>query len=104
MIYEMALKEFGRHKLRTLLTMLGVTIGIFLVTTVSSFSEGIINYVNDQISITSGLVTVIEKDVPGFMVQSSKMEQSLADEVHRHVGGAPHEDDMLFLVIADPAA
>jgi putative ABC transport system permease protein len=96
MIYEMALKEFGRHKLRTFLTMLGVTIGIFLVTSVSSFSEGIMTYVNDQISITSGLVTVREKGIPGFSIQSSKIDQSLVDEV-RNIPGVEKIAEILFV-------
>lgn len=96
MIYEMALKEFERHKLRTLLTMLGVTIGIFLVTSVSSFSEGIITYVNDQISITSGLVTVRQSGIPGFMIQNSKIDQSLADQV-RSLPGVEGVAEILFV-------
>jgi putative ABC transport system permease protein len=96
MIYEMALKEFGRHKLRTFLTMLGVTIGIFLVTSVSSFSEGITTFVNDQISITAGLVTVRESGVPGFAVQSSKIDQSLVDDV-RSLPGVEGVAEILFV-------
>jgi len=80
-MWEMILREFGRHKLRTILTMLGVVIGILLVTSVSSFSEGIIYYVNDQISVTSGLVTVTEKGTPGFMIQSSEIDEALVEEV-----------------------
>jgi putative ABC transport system permease protein len=100
MIYEMALKEFGRHKLRTFLTMLGVTIGIFLVTSVSSFSEGIITYVNDQISITAGLVTVRESGIPGFMVQNSKIDQSLVDDV-RSLPGVEGIAEILFVTTDD---
>jgi putative ABC transport system permease protein len=96
MIYEMALKEFGRHKLRTFLTMLGVTIGIFLVTSVSSFSEGITTFVNDQISITAGLVTVRESGIPGFMVRNSKIDQSLVDEV-RNIAGIEKIAEILFV-------
>jgi putative ABC transport system permease protein len=100
MIYEMALKEFGRHKLRTFLTMLGVTIGIFLVTSVSSFSEGITTFVNDQISITAGLVTVRESGVPGFAVQSSKIDQALVDDV-RSLPGVEGIAEILFVTTDD---
>lgn len=100
MIFDIAFKEFGRHKLRTFLTMLGVTIGIFLVTSVSSFSEGISVYVNDQISITSGLVTVIERGVPGFMIQSSRIDQSLADDV-RSISGVERIAEVLYVNAED---
>lgn len=81
MMWEMMLREFGRHKLRTFLTMLGVMIGIFLVTSVSSFAEGITYYINDQIAITSGLVMVIEKGVGGFNMYASQIDELLIDEV-----------------------
>jgi putative ABC transport system permease protein len=81
MLWEMIIREFNRHRLRTALTILGVTIGIFLVVSVSSFSEGIIYYVNDQIKITSGLVTVHQSDIAGFNIQTSEIDQSLVTEV-----------------------
>jgi putative ABC transport system permease protein len=100
MILDITLKEFGRHKLRTFLTMLGVTIGIFLVVSVSSFSEGIINYVNNQISITSGLVTVHEKGIPGFSIQSSKIDQGLVDDV-RSISGVERVAEILYVNTQD---
>lgn len=81
MLWENIIREFNRHRLRTALTVLGVTIGIFLVVSVSSFSEGIIYYVNDQIKITSGLVTVHQSDIPGFSIQLSEIDQALVAEV-----------------------
>lgn len=81
MITEMMMKEFGRHKLRTVLTMLGVVVGIFLVTSVQSLSEGVILYVNDQIAVTSGLVTVSESGMMGFSVMSSEIDYSLLSEL-----------------------
>ncbi|NIO22775.1 MAG: FtsX-like permease family protein [Candidatus Aenigmarchaeota archaeon] len=89
------LREFGRHKLRTVLTMLGVMIGIFLVTSVSSFSEGITYFVNDQIAITSGLVTVVEKGVFGFMIQQSEIDEDLVEEVES-ISGVENVAAILF--------
>jgi putative ABC transport system permease protein len=100
MMWEMMLREFGRHKLRTVLTMLGVTIGIFLVTSVSSFSEGITYYVNEQISVTSGLVTVVEKGVFGFMVQMSEIDQDLVEEVES-ISGVEAVAPILFASLDD---
>ncbi len=92
------LRDLGRHKLRTVLTMLGVTIGIFLVTSVSSFSEGITYYVNDQISITSGLVTVMEKGRFGFMIQQSEIDEDLVEEVES-ISGVEAVAPVLFATI-----
>jgi len=87
MMWEMMLREFGRHKLRTVLTMLGVMIGIFLVTSVSSFSEGIMYYVNEQITKTSGLVIVMERTPgPGFNALMSEIDEELVDEIENVPG------------------
>jgi len=100
MMWEAMLREFGRHKLRTVLTMLGVMIGIFLVTSVSSFSEGITYYVNDQIAITSGLVTIVEKGNMGFMVQQSEIDEELVDEI-RGISGVDEVAPILFASLDD---
>ncbi|UCD02954.1 MAG: ABC transporter permease [Candidatus Aenigmatarchaeota archaeon] len=86
MMWEMIFREFERHKLRTALTALGVTIGIFLVTSISSFSEGIMYYVNEQIAITAGLIIVIEDDIPQYAMQQSEIDQDLVEEVRALVG------------------
>jgi len=95
MMWEMIFREFERHKLRTALTMLGVTIGIFLVTSVSSFSEGIIYYVDDQLAITSGLVMVTESEIPTYMVQRSEIDQMLVEELSS-IGGVEEVAPILF--------
>lgn len=97
-MWEMMLKEFGRHRLRTVLTMLGVTIGIFLVTSVSSFSEGITYYVNDQIAVTSGLITVMERGVFGFMVQMSEIDQDIVEDVES-ISGVEKVAPLLFATL-----
>ncbi|MEM2955010.1 MAG: ABC transporter permease, partial [Candidatus Nanoarchaeia archaeon] len=81
MILEIAFKEFNRHKLRTFLTMLGVTIGVFLLTSISSISEGLTLYINEQISLTSGLVFVRENDIPLFMIYRSEISQDITDDI-----------------------
>ncbi len=58
MIYDMVFKQLGRHKTRTALTVLGVAIGILLVTSLSSFSEGIGGTVNAELSLISGRITI----------------------------------------------
>ncbi len=98
-MWEMMLREFERHKLRTILTALGVTIGIFLVTSVSSISEGVIYYVNDQIAITSGLVTVTQRDIPMYSIQSSEIDYDLVSDVE-NVGGVDEVAPILFATVS----
>ena len=80
-MWDMMAREFGRHKLRTTLTILGITIGIFLVVSVSSFSEGITVFVNDQLSVTKGLVIITNADTPGFMIQMSEIDEDYLPEI-----------------------
>ncbi len=98
MMWEMMLREFGRHKLRTALTALGVMIGIFLVTSVSSISEGVTYYVNDQIAITSGLVTVMEADIPGRRTMESEIDEKYIEELEG-LGGVSELAPLLFVTI-----
>jgi len=91
-------REFERHKLRTALTALGVMIGIFLVTSVSSISEGITYYVNDQIAITSGLVTVMSAETPGQNAMQSEIDAKYIDEVES-LGGVSGIAPILFRTI-----
>ncbi len=86
MILEMMERELGRHKLRTVLTMLGIVIGIFLVISVQSFSEGIIYYVNEQIAVTSGLITVTEDGLMGYGMMNSEVDYDLMEELES-IGG-----------------
>jgi putative ABC transport system permease protein len=51
------------------------------VISVQSFSEGIVYYVNEQVSVTAGLVTVHQKDIPGFSIQQSEVDYSLLSDL-----------------------
>jgi len=97
MIWEAMVKEFQRHKLRTVLTMLGVTIGIFLVISISSVSEGIMSYVNEKVSMTSGLVTVVDKEA-GFMVKMSRIDEDIIEEIES-ISGVEKVAPILFVDI-----
>lgn len=81
MILDIALKQLGRHKIRTALTVLGVAIGILLVTALSSFSEGISQSVNTELTYLSGIVTVTAKDVGFQTMTMSEIDESLVDEL-----------------------
>jgi len=81
MIFDIVLKQLGRHKVRTSLTVLGVAVGILLVTALSSFSEGISQTVNTELSYLSGIVTVTAKDISFQTFTMSELDESLLDEI-----------------------
>ncbi|MBN1897077.1 MAG: ABC transporter permease [Candidatus Aenigmarchaeota archaeon] len=99
MMWEMIFRELERHKVRTLLTALGVMIGIMLVTSISSFSEGITYYVNDQLSITSGLVTVREADIAQYAFMRSEIDYALVDDIEG-LAGVELVSPLLFATIS----
>ncbi|MBN2518715.1 MAG: ABC transporter permease [Candidatus Altiarchaeota archaeon] len=95
MIVDMAFRELGRRKLRTFLTVLGVSIGILLVTTMASFSEGINVSIDENIEYLSGLITVIEDGVTLETSMLSRINEGLADEI----GQLPDVDDYAMMMI-----
>lgn len=80
MLYDLIFKELTRRKLRTVLTVMGVAIGILLVVSLSSFSEGITIFVNKQISQTTGMVSVIQSGISFQAIFSSEVDVGLVDE------------------------
>jgi len=70
-----------RHKLRTGLTALGVMIGVLLIVSLGSFSEGIEKTVNRELSFLSGLVTVAEEGIDYQSVRFSELDESLVEEL-----------------------
>lgn len=86
MIYDLVLKQLGRHKARTALTLLGIAIGIVLMTTLSSFSEGINGTINSELSLISGKITVTSGSGGfGTSVESS-LDESLVSDI-ANMGG-----------------
>ncbi len=81
MMLDLVFKQLGRHKARTGLTILGVAIGILLVTTLSSFSEGITSRVNTELTYLSGLVTVTASNIGFESFAMSELDGSIADEI-----------------------
>jgi len=62
---QIALDNFKRHKVRTVLSMLGIIIGILAVSMILSLGQGVKGYVNNQVtSFGTNIITVATK-VPG---------------------------------------
>ena len=81
MIIEMINAELRRHKLRTTLTIIGIIIGILLVTTMVSFSEGLRASLNEQIGFVSGMVTVVQKGTDFQTMMTSEFDKNIADQI-----------------------
>lgn len=86
MIIEMVNAEVRRHKLRTALTIGGVIIGIFLVTTMISFSEGLRVSLNEQLGFVSGLITVVQKGTNFQTMMNSEFDIEIADRISEFDG------------------
>ena len=81
MIRELILKELIRNRLRTVLTIMGVAIGIIMIVTLSSFSEGIKLMVNSEINFASGLITVIQSGISFQNTFASEIDSGLTDQI-----------------------
>ncbi len=81
MMLDLVVKQLGRRKGRTALTIVGVAIGILLVTTLSSFSEGISSTVNTEISLLSGKITITSEGVGFQNFVSSELDEGMLDEL-----------------------
>jgi putative ABC transport system permease protein len=81
MMLDLVIRQLGRHKGRTALTILGIAIGIVLVTTLSSFSEGINTVVDAELSLLSGKITITAEGIGFENFQSSELDESLLGEL-----------------------
>ena len=81
MIYEMIISEMGRNRMRSVLTIAGIAIGILLVITLSSFSRGIEQDINNNLKYMSGLVTVVQNGVGFQNYAFSRIDNSIVDEL-----------------------
>jgi putative ABC transport system permease protein len=86
MMLDLIVKELVRRKSRTFLTVLGVSIGILLVASLSSFSEGINDTIGAQLSYLSGKVSVIEAGTGWASITLSEIDDTYVEELE-NLGG-----------------
>lgn len=80
---EMALRNVFRQKARTVLTILGVMIGIAAIVALGSLSEGLRVQITKSLEQAGGIVTVTEKSDQGLFVgmTTSEISQETVDEI-----------------------
>jgi putative ABC transport system permease protein len=92
MISDMVKIQLKRHKLRTGLTILGVVIGILLITTLASFSEGMRVSINENIGVIEGKIYIVKEgtSITSFGSASSaagsQLDESLVDDISQVSG------------------
>jgi putative ABC transport system permease protein len=87
-LIEFAIKNIWRQKTRSLLTVIGIMIGIAAIVALGSISEGLQVTITKNLEEASGLITVIQKSDQGMIsaMATGKISESTAEEVEK-VGG-----------------
>jgi len=86
MLSKMIRSQLGKHKLRTVLTISSIFIGIFLLTSMVSFSEGIQVTLDEYVGSFAGLITITEGDGAGgsmdiMNMMSGEIDDSIIAEI-----------------------
>lgn len=79
-IFKLALKNLFSHKLRTILTVAGVTIGIASIIFLVSIGYGFEKLVTDQVTNFNAFTIV---DVPSANISSIKIDQQSIDKISK---------------------
>ncbi|OGO47499.1 MAG: hypothetical protein A2W37_01925 [Chloroflexi bacterium RBG_16_63_12] len=80
----MIVKNLWRRKTRTLLTLLGIAVGVAAVVALSAFGEGIAGGMENMFSATIADLTVGQKDA--MMLIFSSVDESVGDELRQIEG------------------
>ena len=85
---SLALKNITRQRVRTSLTVLGITIGIAAIVALGSISEGINETINKEMRFLGGTIIVVEKDSSGMITgfQGSEITQEQVEEIEELPG------------------
>lgn len=84
-MFELAIKDIMRQKTRTLLTVIGIAIGIAAIVALGSISEGLQVSITKSLESASGMITVMQKsNQPLFAgMASSKITGATAEEIEK---------------------
>lgn len=91
---DLAYKNIMRQKSRTILTAMGILIGIGAIVALGSMAEGIDAAVQQGLELTAGKITVVEKDAGMFVMGGELTDEDL--EVIENIGGIKEIVPMLM--------
>jgi putative ABC transport system permease protein len=94
-ILTIALRALRSHKMRSMLTMLGLVIGVAAVILLTSFGQGVSNSVNAAIEPVADNVTVVPKLAP---VPGGPPAKPLTDEDEKDIAKIPGVSEVVPLV------
>jgi putative ABC transport system permease protein len=92
-MWDLALKNILRNRTRTILTVLGILIGIATIVALGSIAEGIDAAVRSGLELTAGKIIVTEKNAAFFGMGGDLTDEDL--EVIETVGGIKDAVPML---------
>jgi putative ABC transport system permease protein len=81
MMLDLVLRQLGRRKGRAALTIAGIAIGILLVATLSSFSEGINSIIGSELALLSGKITITAEGISFQNYQASEIDDFILEEL-----------------------
>ncbi|MCK4496788.1 MAG: ABC transporter permease [Candidatus Aenigmarchaeota archaeon] len=91
---DLAYKNIMRQRTRTILTAMGILIGIGAIVALGSIAEGIDTMVQSGLELTAGKITIMEKDAGFFGIMGELTDEDL--EVVEGVGGIKDIVPILF--------
>ena len=86
MMVDLVIGQLTGHKLRVTLTVLGIAIGLILVTTLSSLSEGIGSSVTDMMSMISGKIIIMGEGSSFMSMMQSEIDETMLSELNEFSG------------------
>lgn len=93
-MFDLAYRNIMRQKSRTILTALGILIGIGAIVALGSVAEGIDAMVQSGLELTAGKITIVEKDAGFFGMMGELTDEDL--EVVEGIGGIKDIVPILF--------
>ena len=86
MIVDMVRTEIGRHKMRSVLTITGIVIGILLITSMVAFSEGLQVSLGEGLDMLEGRITIVEgsEGMSLTSMMSSELDEDIVADLEAH--------------------
>lgn len=102
MLADYTIKNITRQKSRTFLTILGIVIGITMITALGAVSEGITQFISGSLELAAGKIMVMQKGSGGFITgfAGSDITEEQLEELEL-LDGVKRVSPMGFIMIGD---